>query len=306
MDNYNESSEWVEVFQAFFNAYNSFCSTGERCYCSTAGFKDIEFTFSDAGDFVDIEMYCPDILKGISTCLEKSHPEIKEAVRKMHWLMFEADEPFTYEICEGSYTKEYNQIRRILKDAYTRCFENMREGFLEDVVTEIIYIEFRGRKVEICWRMNYFGDIIADIFCEDKDSGFSAVINDPKYLIDDIHEMLMVPEIIEFCVTDSSWEHELIRNALVVKPTRSDRSVPRHPFCWVYNWYCASEEERCFILHNREIRIQFKPHKDKMYINIICDETGKTHTVVIPAECDRYDEIGEEVVWKIQEFVWEM
>ena len=117
--------------------------------------------------------------------------------------------------------------------------------------------------------------------------------------------MASEPEILEFNTADSEWEHELIRDYLVSSRTNDGLLIERFPFGWFHSLNGVVIKERILVLHNRQIRLKFEPQEDTLQIIVDCMETGKQFTMELPKRCREVEEIGEELVWRIQELAWE-
>ena len=128
---------------------------------------------------------------------------------------------------------------------------------------------------------------------------------DPKEIIRLLQDMASEPEILEFSTADSEWEHELIRDYLVSSRTNDGLLIERFPFGWFHSLNGVVIKERILVLHNRQIRLKFEPQEDTLQIIVDCMETGKQFTMELPKGCREGEEIGEELVWRIQELAWE-
>ena len=153
------------------------------------------------------------------------------------------------------------------------------------------------------------GYIDADLFCCETDRRCSTVVpqeeEEPKEIIRLLQDMASEPEILEFSTADSEWEHELIRDYLVSSRTNDGLLIERFPFSWFHSSNGVVIKERILVLHNRQIRLKFEPQEDALQIIVDCMETGKQFTMELPKRCREVEEIGEELVWRIQELAWE-
>ncbi len=173
-------------------------------------------------------------------------------------------------------------------------------------------------------RYNYYYDDYDDDYAYyeayDYDIGYnicgyySTVIHQKeeelKKIVRLIMEMECEPNIIKIDVFDCEQEHELIKNALMgYRTTEDGLPIERYPFCWIESWknFHYRFKERFLELHNRKISIKYEHELrgDAIQIIVNCMETGKQFTIEIPERCQKIEEIGEELVWKIQEMAWE-
>ena len=312
MDHNYSSRQIVAACQAFYEAYAEFKAEGTEIQWFNMYDRSIEITFNNCGDELYVNLYCPQVFTGIDSCYDKSLDSADQIVEKILWLSFDSRDVSTYKIKAKDYEEEYNKIRKILVDRYSRCYEDTNAEYWKGTGEEIFIIDLYGRKVKVhcypnaLWDVN--GSVVVNVFSLDTGRSFTTAIDqeegNPKEIIQLIQDLVLEPEIIEFSTTDSEWEHELIRNILVGPKTEEGYFIGIYPFCWVYSWNGAEREERCFILHNREIKMQFEPRNDNMYITLNCVTTGKSYTTIIPDQCQHIEAIVEEVVWKIQELAW--
>ena len=172
-------------------------------------------------------------------------------------------------------------------------------------------IKLHSREIEVHFSTNamWGGYIDADLFCCETDRRCSTVVpqeeEEPKEIIRLLQDMASEPEILEFSTADSEWEHELIRDYLVSSRTNDGLLIERFPFGWSHSLKGVVFKERILVLHNRQIRLEFEPQEDTLQIIVDCMETGKQFTMELPKRCREVEEIGEELVWRIQELAWE-
>ena len=132
--------------------------------------------------------------------------------------------------------------------------------------------------------------------------------DNPEYLINLIRDMALEPEIIEFSVSDSEWEHDLLRDALVGRKEEDLLYIVRHPFAGLhYIWEGDIIADRYFNLHDRLIKIQFKRNGSNLDIILNCLTTGKSYRLELSMESKRekIEEVCEEMIYRIQELAWE-
>lgn len=305
-------TQWVEACQAFFDAYVGFRTAGEVFYCCELNNRSIQIDFINHSEYLTVRLYCPKISKGLSGCFDQSPDHTEETIRKIHWLAWEAEELHTYELSDAG--DEYRQLMEILVWHYRLCFDDPSEDdFWKGAGEEDFIIQIHDRHISVhfspdaMWDAN--GYIVANLFCFETGRSCSTVVHqeeeNPKEIIRLIQDMASEPEILEFSTSDSEWEHELIRNSLVGSRTKDGLLIERYPFRWVHSWDGAVIEEQRIILHDREISIRFEAQEDTLQINVHCTETGKSFTLGLPKRCRNIEEIGEELVWKIQELAWE-
>ena len=232
----------------------------------------------------------------------------------LYWLAWEADKSNSYVIKATGPEEEYQQLRKILVENYRSCYDACWEDdYWKETGEERLSIQLNGREIEVhfspnaMWDANGYIDVA--LFCCETGRNCSTVVHqeeeDPKEIIRLLQDMASEPEILEFSTADSEWEHELIRNYLVSSRTNDGMLIARYPFCWVHNWNGIAVRERFLLLHNRQIRLKFEPQEDTLQIIVDCMETGKQFTMELPKRCREVEEIGEELVWRIQELAWE-
>jgi hypothetical protein len=232
----------------------------------------------------------------------------------LYWLAWEAEKRNSYIIKIAGPEEEYQQLRRILTEKYRLCYDAYcEEDYWKETGEEKFIIMLYGREIEVHFSPNAMWDvngyIDAALFCCETGRSCSTVVQqeeeEPKELIPLIQDMASEPEILEFSTADSEWEHELIRTYLVCSRTNDGLLIERYPFCWVHSWNGVVIKERILVLHNRQIRLKFEPQEDTLQIIVDCMETGKQFTMELPKRCREVEEIGEELVWRIQELAWE-
>ena len=309
---YIEREQWIEACQMFFDAYVKFQIDGTEAHWYGCNYRNIEIAFIDCGYFVKVQLYCPEVLRSLNGDYGRSAKNTEEIIRMLYWLAWEAEKKQTYVIEAASPEEEYQQLRKMLTDHYRLCYDAYWENdYWKETGEERLSIQLYGREIEVHFSPNAMWDgyIDAALFCCETGRSCSIVVHqeekDPKEIIRLLQDMASEPEILEFSTADSEWEHELIRNYLVSSRINDDLLIERYPFCWVHSWNGVVIKERILVLHNRLIRLKFEPQEDTLQIIVDCMETGKQFTMELPKRCREVEEIGEELVWRIQELAWE-
>lgn len=309
-----EREQWIEVCQMFFDAYVKFQIDGTEAHWYECNYRNIEIAFIDCGYFVKVQLYCPEALRILNGFYGRSEKDTEEIIRKLYWLAWKAYKSNSYVIKATGPEEEYQQLRKILVENYRSCYDACWEDdYWKETGEERLSIQLHGREIEVHFSPNAMWDangyIDADLFCCETGRICSTVVHqeeeEPKEIIRLLQDMASEPEILEFSTADSEWEHELIRNYLVSSRTNDGMLIARYPFCWVHNWNGIAVKERFLLLHNRQIRLKFEPQEDTLQIIVDCMETGKQFTMELPKRCREVEEIGEELVWRIQELAWE-
>lgn len=309
---YIERMQWIEACQMFFDAYAKFQIDGTEAHWYECNYRSIEIAFIDCGFFVKVQLYCPEVLRSLNGYYGRSAKNTEEIIRMLYWLAWEAEKRNPYIIKTVNPEEEYQQLRRILTEKYRLCYDAYWEkDHWKETGEERVNIKLHSREIEVHFSTNamWGGYIDADLFCCETDRRCSTVVpqeeEEPKEIIRLLQDMASEPEILEFSTADSEWEHELIRNYLVSSRTNDGMLIERYPFCWVHSWNGIVSEERFLVLHNRQIKLKFEPQEDTLQIIVDCMETGKQFTMELPKRCREVEEIGEELVWRIQELAWE-
>lgn len=232
----------------------------------------------------------------------------------LYWLAWEAEKRNSYIIKTVNPEEEYQQLRKILVENYRSCYDACWEDdYWKETGEERLSIQLHGREIEVHFSPNAMWDangyIDAALFCCETGRNCSTVVHqeeeDPKEIIRLLQDMASEPEILEFSTADSEWEHELIRDYLVSSRTNDGLLIERFPFGWFHSLNGVVIKERILVLHNRQIRLKFESQEDTLQIIVDCMETGKQFTMELPKRCREVEEIGEELVWRIQELAWE-
>ena len=309
---YIEREQWIEVCQMFFDAYVKFQIDGTEAHWYECNYRNIEIAFIDCGFFVKVQLYCPEVLRSLNGYYGRLAKNTEEIIRMLYWLAWEADKSNSYVIKTADPEEEYQQLRRILTEKYRLCYDAYWEkDHWKETGEERVTIKLHSREIEVHFSTNamWEGYIDADLFCCKTDRRCSTVVpqeeEEPKEIIRLLQDMASEPEILEFSTADSEWEHELIRDYLVSNRTNDGLLIERFPFGWFHSLKGVVFKERILVLHNRQIRLKFEPQEDTLQIIVDCMETGKQFTMELPKRCPEVEEIGEELVWRIQELAWE-
>lgn len=306
--------KYLEICQEFFEAYVKFRIEGVEAHWLKRNDRNIEIAFFDQGDFLKVNLYCPEIFKSLNGYYNHSAQNTEEIIRMILWLAFDAEKLYTYEIEENDYEKEYSKIKEILIERYCLCYDAIwEEDCWKGTGEERFIIKLNNKEIEVhfspdaMWDANGFIDVT--LFCLDTGRSCSTVVDqeeeNPENIIRLIQDMALEPEIIEFSTADFEMEHKLLREALVGGQTAEGLHIYRYPFCWVYTWDGAVKAERSIKLHNRHITIQFEHQGDYLDIILNCLTTGRSYALALPKQCRQIEEISEEFIWKIQELAWE-
>lgn len=311
---YIEREQWIEVCQMFFDAYVKFQIDGTEAHWYGCNYRNIEIAFIDCGYFVKVQLYCPEVLRILNGDYGRSAKNTEEIIRMLYWLAWEAEKRNSYVIKTVDPEEEYQQLRKILTEKYRLCYDAYwEEDYWKETGEERVIIKLHSREIEVHFSPNVMWDvngyIDAALFCCETDRRCSTVVHqeekDPKEIIRLLQDMASEPEILEFSTADSEWEHELIRDYLVSSRTNDGLLIERFPFGWFHSLNGVVIKERILVLHNRQIRLKFEPQEDTLQIIVDCMETGKQFTMELPKCCREVEEIGEELVWRIQELAWE-
>lgn len=309
---YIERMQWIEACQMFFDAYAKFQIDGTEAHWYECNYRNIEIAFIDCGFFVKVQLYCPEVLRSLNGYYGRLAKNTEEIIRMLYWLAWEADKSNSYVIKTADPEEEYQQLRRILTEKYRLCYDAYWEkDHWKETGEERVTIKLHSREIEVHFSTNamWEGYIDADLFCCKTDRRCSTVVpqeeEEPKEIIRLLQDMASEPEILEFSTADSEWEHELIRDYLVSNRTNDGLLIERFPFGWFHSLKGVVFKERILVLHNRQIRLKFEPQEDTLQIIVDCMETGKQFTMELPKRCREVEEIGEELVWRIQELAWE-
>lgn len=311
---YIEREQWIEVCQMFFDAYVKFQIDGTEAHWYECNYRNIEIAFIDCGFFVKVQLYCPEVLRSLNGDYGWSAKNTEEIIRMLYWLAWEAEKRNSYIIKIAGPEEEYQQLRRILTEKYRLCYDAYwEEDYWKETGEERLIIKLYGREIEVHFSPNIMWDvngyIDAALFCCETGRSCSTVVQqeeeEPKELIQLIQDMASEPEILEFSTANSELEHDLLRDYLVSGRTNDGLLIQRYPFCWFHSLNGVVIKERILVLHNRQIRLKFEPQEDTLQIIVDCMETGKQFTMELPKRCREVEEIGEELVWRIQELAWE-
>lgn len=309
---YIERMQWIEACQMFFDAYAKFQIDGTEAHWYECNYRNIEIACIDCGFFVKVQLYCPEVLRSLNGYYGRLAKNTEEIIRMLYWLAWEADKSNSYVIKTADPEEEYQQLRRILTEKYRLCYDAYWEkDHWKETGEERVTIKLHSREIEVHFSTNamWEGYIDADLFCCKTDRRCSTVVpqeeEEPKEIIRLLQDMASEPEILEFSTADSEWEHELIRDYLVSNRTNDGLLIERFPFGWFHSLKGVVFKERILVLHNRQIRLKFEPQEDTLQIIVDCMETGKQFTMELPKRCREVEEIGEELVWRIQELAWE-
>lgn len=309
---YIERMQWIEACQMFFDAYAKFQIDGTEAHWYECNYRNIEIAFIDCGFFVKVQLYCPEVLRSLNGYYGRLAKNTEEIIRMLYWLAWEAEKRNPYIIKTVNPEEEYQQLRRILTEKYRLCYDAYWEkDHWKETGEERVTIKLHSREIEVHFSTNamWEGYIDADLFCCKTDRRCSTVVpqeeEEPKEIIRLLQDMASEPEILEFSTADSEWEHELIRDYLVSNRTNDGLLIERFPFGWFHSLKGVVFKERILVLHNRQIRLKFEPQEDTLQIIVDCMETGKQFTMELPKRCREVEEIGEELVWRIQELAWE-
>lgn len=311
---YIEREQWIEACQMFFDAYVKFCIDGTEAHWYECNGRNIEIAFSDCGYFLKVQLYCPETLRNLNGYYGKSEKNTEEIIRMLWWLAWEAEKKHTYIIKTAKSEEEYQQLRKILVKNYRLCYDACWENdYWKEEGEERLIIKLYGREIEVhfspdaMWDPN--GYIVVNLFCCETSKSCLTVVHqeeeNPEEIIRLIQNMASEQKILDFSTSDSEWEHDLLKEALVGDRTESGEFIARFPFQWVHSWEGAVIKEQHIILHNREISIQFETQEDTLQIIVNCIETGKSFALGLPKRCRNVEEIGEEFVWRIQKLAWE-
>ncbi|HPY84114.1 MAG TPA: hypothetical protein PLS20_03620 [Ruminococcus flavefaciens] len=313
---YYSRPAWVDVSQKFFEAYIKFRLEGIQKHLIEHNNRNIEISFFDHVDFVSVELYCPEIIRSLSGCYDGSSQNTEELIRMILWLTLDVEELEEYKIQVTNSEEAFVELKDILVEKYGYCYEDTIEESWKGKGDVSFIIELYDRRINIyftphaMWEDN--GCIEVYLYCFDTGINCSMVVDqeeaDTECLINLIHDMALEPEIIEFNISDSEWEHSLIRDALVGRLEDYGLHIVRYPFNSLhYIWEGDIIGARYIKIHNRLIQIQFEQNDDNLVIIPQCLTTGKSYELELPKESKRkeIEDLCEELVYKIQELAWE-
>lgn len=310
--------KYLEICQEFFEAYIKFRLEGTEEHWIKHNNRNIQINFFDHGDHVLVELRCSEILRSLSGLYDGSAQKTQELLRMILWLALDVEDLDVYEIKTSDPEEEYNELRDILVEKYRMCYEDTSEEYWKWKITggENFILELHDRQVNVYFTPHVmweeYGYIDVLIYCLDTGINCSMVVDqaedNPEYLINLIRDMALEPEIIEFSVSDSEWEHDLLRDALVGRKEEDLLYIVRHPFAGLhYIWEGDIIADRYFNLHDRLIKIQFKQNGSNLDIILNCLTTGKSYRLELYMESKRekIEEVCEEMIYRIQELAWE-
>lgn len=313
---YFSGEAWVKVCGEFFDAYVNFRLDGTSEHLIEHNGRKIEIYFFDHVSYTSVELYCPSTFKAMLGYYDGSAKYTKEIIRMILWLALNVEDLENYEINTFDLEEEHKKLRELLVQKVGLCYENDCAEYWKGIGEVSFILNLHNRRFHIyiypdaLW--DTYSSVVVDIYCFDTNLSCSMFISQTEDYLDDlvslIQDMSLEPEIAEFCISDSTREHELIREALIGLETKHRRYIFRWPF---FSPSSIMESkiitDRYITLHKRIIRIQFD-QKEK-YINIIvsCLTTGKTCSLELPKDSDynELEEVYEELVYKIQELAWE-
>lgn len=315
MDNMSRE-EWLELCQRFFEAYADFRVDGTESHWIVRNNRNIEIAFLDCGDRLKVKMYCPEVLRSLSGYYGRSTQNTEEIIRMLYWLAWEAGKKQTYVIKTASPEEEYQQLRNVLVNHYRLCYDaTWEDDYWKETGVERLIIKLHGREIAVHFSPNVMWDCngYIDVSIYSFDTGRSCITfvqqkeKDPKGIIRLIQDMASEPDIIDFSTTDSEWEHDLLKEALVGGQTESGEYFTWCPFRCFDGWNEYIQEERRFYLHNRDIRIQFDQQGDHIDITIDCPATGRSYAFELPKRRNnaQMEELIEKIIRRIQELAWE-
>lgn len=316
MDYYSRLT-WIEVYQKFFEAYANFRAEGTAKHWIEHNDRKIELAFFDCGDFIQVEMYCPNIIRSLCGKYDGLAQNTEELIRMILWLTLDVEELDVYNIKASDSEEEYKELRDILVERYRKCYEDTNKEDWKDAGEESFIIELHGRRIHVyfypcaIWDLYEYVNIL--LYCLDTgincSTGIEQEKDNPEKLIRMIQDMSLEPEIIEFNITDSIREHDLIRKALIGRQTENGIDRVRHPFSNPHLiWNGDVFVDRYLILHNRNIKVQYEVKEGYVDIIISCLTTGKSCSLVLykHSNSKEIDDVCEEMVYKIQELAWEV
>lgn len=313
---YYSRPAWVDVSQKFFEAYIKFRLEGIQKHLIEHNNRNIEISFFDHVGFVSVELYCPEIIRSLSGCYDGSSQNTEELIRMILWLTLDVEELEEYKIQVTNSKEAFVELKDILVEKYGYCYEDTIEESWKGKGNVSFIIELYDRRINIyftphtMWEDN--GCITVYLYCLDTGINCSMVVDqeeaDTEYLINLIHDMALEPEIIEFNISDSEWEHSLIRDALVGRLEDYGLHIVRYPFNSLYYiWEGDIIGARYIKIHNRLIQIQFEQNDDNLVIIPQCLTTGKSYELELPKESKskEIEDLCEKLIYKIQELAWE-
>jgi len=313
---YFERAQWIETCKMFFDAYVDFYINGTEAHWYKCNNRNVEIAFLDCGYFVKVQLFCPEALRSLNGYYGKSEKNTEEIIRMLYWLVWEAEKKHIYVIKEESPEEEYQQLGKILAENYRLCYDAYwEEEYWKETGEERLIINLHGREIEVHFSTNAFWDrdgyIDVDICSLDTGRRCSTFVqqkvSDPEGIIRIIQDMALEPDTISFSITDSEWEHDLLKESLVGGQTESGDFIARFPFQLFNRLEKCIKEEHRFYLHQREVIIRINPHGDYTDIIIDCPTTERSYAFDLPKQSDGYkiEEISEEVIRRIQELAWE-
>lgn len=191
----------LDLCQAFFDAYVAFCVDGTEAHWFVCNDRNIEISFSDSIGCLSVRLYCPEILRKLSSRFDKSAVQTDKIITKIHWLAWEAEPPSVYRIDTADSDKEYDQIKLILIDRYRRCYYTYCSGdYWKGDGEERFIIQLHNKQIKVSFYTNAMWDangyIDANLFCLETGDCFSTVV----------HQEEENPEEIIRAIQRMSWE----------------------------------------------------------------------------------------------------
>ena len=308
---------WIAVCQKFFEAYVNFRVEGTAKHCIEHNDRNIEISFFDHGYNTSVELYCSKIHNGCMGFYNGTLRNTEKLIRMILWLALDVEEPDVYNIKASDPEEEYKELGDILVERYRNCYENELEEYWKGVGEVRFILKFHNRRILVFFYADpswepYCGYVNVDVHCLDTDLICTTFINqeedNPDYLINLIQDMSLEPEITEFSITDSTREHDLIKEALIGRQIYNGPYIYRWPFkAHTLFWESETITDRYIILHKRRIRIQFNQKQNSLDITLNCLTTGKSYSLELPqtSSDEIMEEVCEELVYKIQELAWE-
>ena len=183
-----ERTQRAESYRMFFDAYAKFRTDGTEAHWYECNGRNIEIAFSERGDWIWVELYCPEILRSLSDCFGMAAERNEKIISMLHWLIWEAEEPGVYSIETADSDQEYDQLRVILTDHYRRCYyvcDWKGEG------EERFIIKIHGVQITVCFSpddgCDINGSIDVKVRCLETGEQFNTVVlqeeDDPEEII---------------------------------------------------------------------------------------------------------------------------
>ena len=195
---YIERVQWVEACQMFFDAYVKFQMDGTKAHWYECNNRNIEIAFSGDSDRVSVQLYCPEILRSLLGDFGITTERNEETISMLHWLIWEAEEPGVYSIETADSEHEYNLLRVILTERYSRCYYRGDDDWKGEGEERFIIV-LHGKQFRVCCEPDEFRYIIIKLVCIETSERFQSVVlmdeDDPEEIIREIQRM--------------AWEDEL-------------------------------------------------------------------------------------------------